>query len=307
MEKIPLIVLAGPTASGKSALAVEICKKYDMEIVTADSMQVYKHMNIGTAKPCKEEMQGIKHHMIDLVEPYEEYSLKDYVNDATKVINEIYSKGKIPLLTGGTGLYIDTLINNISLSETKKDEKLREDLEKYAKENGNDALHLMLKELDEESYNTIHPNNVKRVIRAIEFFKTTGIKQSEHIKASKQASPYNALKFCISFDRAVLYERINLRVDKMIDMGLVDEVEKIKAMGVTYENTSMQGIGYKEIMCYLDGNTSLSDAIDTIKMSTRRYAKRQNTWFKRWYDGYFVEPDLRNIDEILQKVWKNIL
>ena len=301
MKKIPLIVLMGPTASGKTAMAVQICKKYGGEVVTADSMQVYKYMDIGTAKPTADEMQGIKHHMIDLVLPTENYSLADYVTCAKKVIEDIHSRGKIPVLAGGTGLYIDTLTDNVELSQGDKDEALREELTLLAKEKGEDKLFEILRGVDPESCETIHKNNVKRVIRAIEFFKTTGIKQSEHIKNTVRNSPYDMVKLCLSWDREILYERINKRVDIMFDMGLAEEVEKVRAMGVDSSCTSMQGIGYKEAFPYLDGMLSLEETKDIIKQGTRRYAKRQITWFKREQNTHFVPAEFSAIDEILVK------
>lgn len=300
MSKIPLIVLMGPTASGKTSMAVEICKKYGGEVVTADSMQVYKYMDIGTAKPTYEEMQGIKHHMIDLVEPTEEYSLAEYVKEAKKVIEDIHSRGKLPVLAGGTGLYIDTLISDIELSDGDKDEDLRNELYEIARNQGEDKLFEILREIDPASCETIHKNNVKRVIRAIEFFKTTGVKQSDHIKNTVKNSPYDLTKICLSWDREVLYERINKRVDIMFDMGLEEEVRKIRALGVSPNLTSMQGIGYKEVFPYLDGHLSLEETKDIIKQGTRRYAKRQITWFKREENTSFVPADFNIIDEIIK-------
>lgn len=301
MEKIPLIVLMGPTASGKTMMAVEICKKYGGEVVTADSMQVYRHMDIGTAKPTFDEMQGIKHHMIDLVEPTENYSLADYVTAAKTAIEDIHSKGKIPVLSGGTGLYIDTLTDNVELSQGDKDNALREELTLLAEEEGEDKLFEILREIDPQSCETIHKNNVKRVIRAIEFFKTTGVKQSEHIKNTVRNSPYDMVKLCLSWDRQILYERINKRVDIMFEMGLAEEVEKIRAMGVDSSCTSMQGIGYKEVFPYLDGMLTLEEVKDIIKQGTRRYAKRQITWFKREKNTHFVPADFNIIDEKIKE------
>lgn len=300
MEKIPLVVLLGPTASGKTAMAVEICKKYGGEVVTADSMQVYKYMDIGTAKPTFDEMQGIKHHMIDLAEPTENFSLADYVKEAKTVIEDIHKRGKLPVLAGGTGLYIDTLIQNIELSDGDKDEALRAELTELAEKEGEDKLFAILREVDPMSCETIHKNNIKRVIRAIEFFKTTGVRQSDHIKNTVKNSPYDMTKICLSWDREVLYERINRRVDIMFDMGLADEVEKVRNMGVTKDNTSMQGIGYKEVFPYLDGQLSLEETKDIIKQGTRRYAKRQLTWFRREENTSFVEAEFDVINKILQ-------
>ena len=301
MKKIPLVVLMGPTASGKTAMAVEICKKYDGEVVTADSMQVYKFMDIGTAKPTVDEMQGIKHHMIDLVEPTENYSLADYVKEAKTVIEEIHSRGKLPVLAGGTGLYIDTLTQNVELSEGDKDDALRAELTELAEKEGEDRLFEILREVDPKSCETIHKNNIKRVIRAIEFFKTTGIRQSEHIKNTVRNSPFDMTKICLSWDRDVLYDRINRRVDMMFDMGLADEVEKVRNMGVNMSNTSMQGIGYKEVFPYLDKKVSLEETKDIIKQGTRRYAKRQITWFKREENTSFVPAEFNVINKILKE------
>ena len=301
MKKIPLVVLMGPTASGKTAMAVEICKKYDGEVVTADSMQVYKFMDIGTAKPTVDEMQGIKHHMIDLVEPTENYSLADYVKEAKNVIEDIHSRGKLPVLAGGTGLYIDTLTQNVELSDGDKDDALRAELTELAEKEGEDRLFEILREVDPMSCETIHKNNIKRVIRAIEFFKTTGIRQSEHIKNTVRNSPFDMTKICLSWDRDVLYDRINRRVDIMFDMGLADEVEKVRNMGVNMSNTSMQGIGYKEVFPYLDKKVSLEETKDIIKQGTRRYAKRQITWFKREENTSFVPAEFNVVNKILKE------
>lgn len=282
MNKKPLIVLFGPTASGKTALAVEICKEINGEVVTADSMQVYKGMDIGTAKPDYEEMQGILHHMIDLIEPFENYSLAQYVDDASKCIDDILRRGKIPVLAGGTGLYIDTLVDNVSLSEEERDEDYRKELTELSEKQGNGVLMEMLRKVDLESAKKLHLNDTKRIIRALEVFRATGIPQSEHIRRSREKdSPYNAVKFCITADREKLYERINLRVDKMFEKGLLGEVEALSKKGIDERYTSMQGIGYKEVLSHLRGELSLDECADLIKQSTRRYAKRQVSWFKR--------------------------
>lgn len=301
-KKIPVIVIFGPTASGKSALSVEVAKNFSGEVVTADSMQVYKHMDIGTAKPTKEEMQGIAHHMIDVAEPTENYSLARYVKEAEEVIKTVWRGGKIPILAGGTGLYIDTLINGTVLSETKNDEEYRKSLYDLAQENGNEYVHNLLKEIDEESAQNIHPNNVKRVIRALEFYKTTGTKQSEHIaKAEKIESSYKTFKFGISSDRDVLYERINKRVDVMFEKGLVEEVEGLLSKGVDERYTSMQAIGYKEVQLYLNGSMSFDEMSELLKKATRNYAKRQNTWFKREQNTTWVDIEDKKIIEIFKK------
>ncbi len=301
-EKIPLIVIFGPTASGKSDLAVKVAKNVNGEIITADSMQVYKGMDIGTAKPTIEEMQGIAHYMIDVAEPTENYSLARYVKEAETVIQNVWENGKIPILAGGTGLYIDTLINGTVLSETKNDEQYRENLYALAQQNGNDYVHNLLKEVDEKSAQNIHPNNLKRVIRALEFFKTTGTKQSEHIEKGKTTeSKYQIFKFGISTDRDVLYERINKRVDKMFEKGLVTEVEELLKKGVDQRYTSMQAIGYKEVLTYLNGSLSYIEMTELLKKATRNYAKRQITWFKREQNTTWVDIADKKIIEIFKK------
>jgi tRNA dimethylallyltransferase len=227
IENKPLVVIMGPTASGKTSLAVDVCKEINGEVVTADSMQVYRKMNIGTAKPTLEEMQSIEHHMIDLVNPDENYSLGEYVKEAKKVIESIYKKGKIPVLAGGTGLYIDTLIQGTVLSDGENDEEYRKELYSLAEKNGNEFVYNMLKQTDEKSALSIHPNNLKRVIRALEFYKVTNKKQSEHISEGKKESEYKLAKFCLFPERDALYDKINRRVDLMIDSGLVNEVKEL--------------------------------------------------------------------------------
>lgn len=302
MEKIPLLVLFGPTASGKTALAVELCKRFHGEVVTADSMQVYQKMDIGTAKPTLKEREGIAHHMIDVVPPDAPYSLADYVQQAKKVIEQISSRGKLPVLAGGTGLYIDTLLDNVQLGQAQADPEYREQLWQLAQQQGNEAVYELLQQRDPQTAQTVHANNVKRVIRALEIYHVTGIPQSEHIKRSRtEPSPYNAVKFCIQAERQTLYQRIEARVDLMIQNGLVEEVEQLKKMGLDESYTSMQGIGYKEILWYLQGKMSLEEAVDQIKQSTRRYAKRQITWFKREKDTISVEMEEKKKLEIFQK------
>lgn len=302
MKEIPMIVLFGPTASGKTATAIKLCKEYGGEVVTADSMQVYKYMNIGTAKPDEKEMEGVPHHMIDVVEPFVNYSLADYKEEAKKCIKDIYQRGKIPVLAGGTGLYIDTLVDNIELSEFESDEEYRKELYELAEKQGNEFVHNMLSEVDPESANEIHFNNVKRVVRALEFYKVSGMTKSQHVKNSKNSeNPYKCVKFCIDMPRDVLYDRINKRVDIMLENGLVSEVKKILEMGVDKSCTSMQGIGYKEIVSYLNGDCTLDDAVDIIKQSTRRYAKRQITWFKREKNTTLINPLDDNYFNLLKK------
>lgn len=282
MNKIPIIVVAGPTASGKTGLAIDIAKRYDGEIVNADSMQIYKYMDIGTAKPTLAERAEVVHHLVDFVDPKDEFSVADYIHLAHKKIDDIIKRDKMPVVCGGTGLYISSLIDDVTFGEVKTDYAMREELEKTAKEQGVEVLMQMLKEFDEESAKTIHPNNLRRVIRAIEFYKLTGMPISQHKEMTKRCeSRYNPLIMIIDHDREKLYERINLRVDMMIEEGLIDEVKSLLEMGYTKDMNSMKGIGYKEIIEYLKGECTLCEAIEAVKQGSRRYAKRQLTWFRR--------------------------
>ena len=292
MSEIPLIVVAGPTASGKTGLAIDIANYTGGEIVSADSMQIYKYMDIGSAKPTKEERAAAVHHMIDFLEPDAEYSVADYTRDAHKVIADITVRGKIPIMCGGTGLYINSVVNDVTFGEMETDYKLREELRKTAEEKGGEYLIEMLREFDPISAERLHPNNLKRVIRAIEFYKLTGVPISEHQEETKkQKSRYNPLMICIEWDREVLYDRINRRVDIMLENGLIDEVKRLRDMGYTRDLNSMQGIGYKEVMDYLDGKYTLDETVEIIKQSSRRYAKRQMTWFRRDEQIYYVKSD----------------
>lgn len=284
--KKPLIILTGPTAVGKTDLSITLAKAVNGEIISADSMQVYKYMDIGSAKITKEEMDGVKHYLVDEFEPDEEFNVVKFQEYAKKYIEEIYSKGKIPILVGGTGFYIQAVLNDIDFTETKEDTSYRKELEVLALEKGAEYLHDRLKEVDEVSANQIHHNNVKRVIRALEFYKQTGQKISEHNEEQKQKnSPYNFVYFVLNDEREILYERINRRIDRMIENGLLDEVRYLKDKGFTKDMVSMQGLGYKEILSFLAGEISLEEAICILKRDTRHFAKRQITWFKR-------EPDV---------------
>lgn len=280
-EKIPLIVVCGPTASGKTAVAVRLAQMYDGEVVSADSMQIYKGLAISTAKPTAEEMMGVPHHMIDFLEPDQPFSVADYVRMARDSIADIRSRGKMPIVAGGTGLYINSLIDNISFDHIVSDDSLRKKLEAEAEEMGKEHMHARLAELDPEAAEKIHPNNVIRVIRAIEMCMLSGRTGEENREKSREkASPYELCMIGLTcFDRGILYDRINRRVDKMLEEGLVEE-----ARGV-YENyrlkTAFNAIGYKELIPYFNGECSLEEAADRIKQETRRYAKRQLTWFRR--------------------------
>ena len=292
MKKIPLIVVAGPTASGKTRLAIDIAKEFNGEIVSADSMQIYKYMDIGTAKPTIEEQAEVKHHLIDFLEPDEEFSVADYTKLAHKTIADITKRGKIAVMCGGTGLYIDSIVNDVDFGEMETDYKYREQLREIAEKEGGQKLIEMLAEFDPISAERLHPNNIKRVIRAIEFYKISGIPISQHQENTKMAeSRYNPIMFCIDHDRSILYERINRRVDIMLEEGLLEEVKKIMDMGYTKDLNSMKGIGYKEIMDYYDGLYSLEEAVEAVKQGSRRYAKRQITWFRRNDKITMLNPD----------------
>lgn len=299
-----LVCVAGPTGSGKTGLGIEIAKKFGGEIISADSMQIYKKLNIGTAKPNIDEMEGIPHHLIDIISPFFEFSVKEFVDIANEKIDEILARGNLPIVVGGTGLFISSLIDNVKFSEGETDNKLREELRLIAEKNGPEYLHNMLKEIDYDSYLRLHPNNIKRVIRAIEIYKTTGITMTEQIKNSKNVPPSFDLKyFGLNADRQYIYERINKRVDVMVYKGLFSEVENLYKEGLNLSYKSMQAIGYKEIIMYLEGKLEKKEAIDLIKQESRRYAKRQLTWFRRderikWIDILKYDTPLKQLEYI---------
>lgn len=298
--KKPLIILTGPTAVGKTELSIELARAVDGEIISADSMQVYKHMDIGSAKITERDMQGIKHYLIDELEPWEEFNVVRFKQYADKYIKEIYKKGKIPILTGGTGFYIQAVLYDIDFTETKEDTSYREELEDLAAEYGPKYLHDLLKEVDQESAKQIHYNNIKRVIRALEYNKQTGLKISDHNREEREKeSPYDFKYFVLNDDRKLLYERIDKRIDIMLEKGLVDEVKKLKAMGCTKDMVSMQGLGYKEILSYLDGDISLDEAVYILKRDTRHFAKRQLTWFRRERSVIWVNKNEFGSDKAL--------
>lgn len=277
----PVVVIAGPTASGKTSLSVELAKRINGSIVSADSMQIYKYMDIGTAKPTEQEMSGIRHYMMDEVEPDENYSVARYKERALECISAVIKDGRRPIVTGGTGLYINSLIYNINFSETICDESLRESLKTEAEQHGSRHLYEKLLEIDPEAASRIHENDTKRIIRAIEVYTHTRKTISEHIRTSRIEPPhYKYIVFGLKWDREILYRRINERVDKMIREGLVDETRRLVEMGFD-RGTAMQAIGYKEILPFLKGECSLDEAVETLKRNTRRYAKRQMTWFRR--------------------------
>ena len=296
--KKPLIILTGPTAVGKTKASIGLAKALNGEIISADSMQVYKHMDIGSAKIRLEEMQGIKHYLIDELEPDEEFHVVRFQEMAKKALEEIYAKNKIPIVVGGTGFYIQALLYDIDFTENDEDTEYRKELEQLAAEKGADALHDMLRKVDPESAEAIHANNVKRVIRALEFHKQTGEKISEHNEQERaKSSPYDFCYFVLNDEREQLYERINLRIDQMLAEGLIEEVKSLKELGYTKDMVSMQGLGYKEILDYLNGNCTLEEAIYILKRDTRHFAKRQLTWFRREKDVIWVSKNEHNYDE----------
>jgi tRNA dimethylallyltransferase len=281
-KKKPLIILTGPTAVGKTELSIRLAKAVNAEIISADSMQVYRHMDIGSAKIKPEERQGIIHHLIDVLNPQEEFNVVTFQKMAKEAVNAIYEKGKIPLVVGGTGFYIQALLKDIDFSEEQSDKLYREQLRKTAEEKGSAWLHAILKETDEKAADQIHVNNTKRIIRALEYYHLTGEKISAHNEREREKiSPYMAAYFVLTDDREKLYTRIDQRVDKMMEEGLLEEVQRLKAMGLDKSMVSMQGLGYKELLAYLDGELTLEEAVYIIKRDTRHFAKRQITWFKR--------------------------
>lgn len=288
--KKPLVILTGPTAVGKTKASIGLAKAIGGEIISADSMQVYKQMDIGSAKIKPSEMEGVPHYLVDILEPDEEFHVVLFQQMAKQAIQKIYEKGKIPILVGGTGFYIQAVLYDIDFSENEKDTSYREELEKLAQTKGAEYLHDLLREVDEKSAQDIHANNVKRVIRALEYFHQTGEKISEHNEEQrKKVSPYNFSYFVLNDERAHLYEKINLRVDQMINEGLVSEVQSLKEKGYTRDMVSMQGLGYKEMLDYLDNKCSLEEAVEIIKRDTRHFAKRQITWFKRESDVTWID------------------
>lgn len=298
-----VVVIAGPTASGKTDLAINLALKTGGEVVSADSMQVYRYMDIGTAKPTKDERMGIPHHMIDIVDPDESYNVALYKSHAENCINDILSRGKLPIVVGGTGLYINSLIYNIKFSETVIDEEFRERMNNIALSEGPKALHEMLQKVDPESAEKIHYNNVKRVIRALEVYEHTKKPISLHQKESRMEPPeYRYLVFILNMDRNKLYDRINTRVDKMLEAGLIDEVKNLLNMGYKPGSTALQGLGYKEIISYLDNEVPLDEAIRVLKRDTRHYAKRQLTWFKSIKDAVWITGGSENIEKNTKKI-----
>ena len=307
MNKV--ICIVGPTASGKTGLAIELAKKIDAEVISADSMQIYKDLDVGTAKVTKEEAQGIPHHMINICNVEDKFSVADFKTMCYDKIEEIQKRGKNVIIAGGTGLYVNAVVYNMNFTEEETDTALRQELEKIAKEKGNEYLHNMLKELDPVTAEEIHMNNVKRVIRAIERAKNVGLKskhmEEEKTRIANEKSPYEFIVFCIEQEREYLYKRINLRVDLMIKDGILEEARKVYDMKLPSNNTCMQAIGYKEFFPYFEGNATLEECVETLKKETRHYAKRQMTWFNNKLDCIMLDgskPKDELVNEIISKL-----
>ena len=291
-EKLPLVILTGPTAVGKTHLSVELARRIGGEIISADSMQVYRGMDIGSAKVTAEEMQGVPHHLIDEFDPEDAFHVVLFQEYAKKYIREICARGRIPILVGGTGFYIQAVLYDIDFTENGSDTAYRDSLGRLAQEEGAQALHRLLQEVDPASAQAIHANNVKRVIRALEFYHETGQRISEHNEAERQKeSPYRFAYFVLNDDRSELYRRIDLRVDAMMEQGLLDEVRTLRARGCTRDMVSMQGLGYKEMLDCLDGVYPLEEAVRILKRDTRHFAKRQLTWFRREREVTWVQKE----------------
>lgn len=296
--KRPLIVLTGPTAVGKTKLSISLAKAVNGEIISADSMQVYQFMDIGSAKIKKEEMQGVPHHLVDCLHPKEEFHIVKFQQMAKTAMEEIYSRGRIPILVGGTGFYIQAVTREIDFTEAQQEDSYRKELEALATEKGNEYLHRMLKDADPKSAEQIHANNVKRVIRALEFFHQNGTPISEHNEEQKEhKSPYNLAYFVLNAPRPLLYERIDRRVDQMLKDGLVEEVRQLREMGCHRGMVSMQGLGYKEIFSWLNGECPFEEAVRILKRDTRHFAKRQLTWFRREPEVIWLNKDAFDYEE----------
>lgn len=298
MKQKPMIVLTGPTAVGKTKLSIALAKAVGGEIISADSMQVYKYMDIGSAKIRHEEMQGVPHHLIDEFEPWDEFNVVVFQQRCKECIGEIYERGHIPILTGGTGFYIQAVLRDIDFTENEECSPYREELEQLAKEKGAEYIHRLLQEVDPPSAEAIHQNNIKRCIRALEYYKLTGERISDHNEQEKQkTSPYNFCYFVLNDVRDRLYARIEERIDEMLQQGLVEEVQKLKNMGCHRGMVSMQGLGYKEILALLDGDITLDEAVYLLKRDTRHFAKRQLTWFRRENEVIWVDKDKFGYDD----------
>lgn len=291
-KKEPMVVISGPTASGKSEIAVKLAKRIGGSVISADSMQVYRGLDIGTAKITEKEMEGIPHYLIDVADPKEEFHVVRYQGLARQAVDEIRGMGRLPILCGGTGFYIQALLYGIDFTDEGEDRTFRASLTALAEKEGKEALHRMLSRVDEKAAEEIHPNNVKRVIRALEFYHLSGIPISEHNAAERRKEPvYQSAFFCITMDRERLYQRIDERVDLMMEKGLLEEVRSLKEQGLTRSHVSMQGLSYQELLSYLEGEISLEEAVRIIKRDSRHYAKRQLTWMRRERDVIWIDRD----------------
>jgi len=305
-----VIAIAGPTAVGKTKFAIMLAQAFDGEVVSCDSMQLYKYMDIGSAKPTAEEMAMAKHHLVDIIDPRDDFSVAQYQKLAKDAITDILNRGKTPIISGGTGLYLNSLIYDMDFSSAPEDTEFRNELEKIAENNGNEVLHKMLAEQDPKAAALIHPNNVKKVIRALERLKEGEGQIKQFSEISSVTSDYDIILIALTRDRSELYDRINKRVDMLMEAGLLDEVKTLMKMGLTQENISMKGIGYKELMDHLDGKYTLDEAIETIQKNTRHYAKKQLTWFRRydkmkWYDISKFDSDEIAFEEMKSWLLKN--
>lgn len=304
MSKI--IVVAGPTAVGKTEYAIEIAKTFNGEIVSCDSMQLYKYMDIGSAKPTADEQAAVKHYLVDEIDPKEEFSVAIYQKMAKEAISEILNKGKIPVIAGGTGLYLNSILYDMDFGKTQENKAIRAKYEEIAYKQGVDALYEILKEKDPDAATRIHKNNVKKVIRAIEAVEVSGKKLNDFKTDIKPNKDYDPIMICLNRDREELYDRINRRVDILVENGLLDEVKGLMDMGFTSENIAMKGIGYKEIIDYFNGDYDLDFAINLVKRNTRRYAKRQITWFKRYEDMKWFNLSEDNLEEIISWIKRKL-
>lgn len=301
-DKIPILILTGPTAVGKTALSIELAKILGGEIISADSMQIYRKMDIGSAKISQEEMDSVVHHMIDVVDPDEDFSVADFHDMASQIISDIHKRGKLAIVTGGTGLYLNSLVYDMDFGGTNSDPSIRKDLEEILNDKGKDYLYRLLQDLSPEAAKRIHPNNTKRVIRAIEVYKTGG-DMGDFSNDLKYNPKFDAKIIVLNRDRSILYDRINQRVDMMFGMGLLDEVKGLHQMGYTSQMQSMKGIGYKEVLEYFDGKMTLEESIDILKQGTRRYAKRQITWFKRYENALWLDLDkVTELDDQIEAI-----
>jgi tRNA dimethylallyltransferase len=308
-----LLILSGPTGVGKTEISIELALKLNGEIISCDSMQIYKYMDIGSAKISKAEMRGVKHHLLDIISPEESFNAALYKDIALKTIEDIQGRGKLPIIVGGTGLYINSLIYNYNFTEAQRDDEYRNFLELQALDKGKEYIHEMLKQVDMKSYETLFPNDLKRVIRALEVFEITGKTIHSFNEGNNEAIldiPYLLHYFVLTMDRAKLYDRINKRVDSMLEKGLIDEVKNLKNMGYTSSMQSMKGIGYKEILYYLEGKLTLPEAIELIKKGSRNYAKRQLTWFRKDKRAIWINKDEFNsenkiIETIIETIKRN--